>query len=133
LSKGSNRRPGEGFEDKFAAIFGDKPIQRGSYVQDPETGKLVPRGTFQRQDTNAPAVHGDIQDFVSPITREVITDRAQLRRHNEQHGVTNTADYSETFMKSRVQRRENERLGNNAQAKQERRDVIGAELHKRGY
>ena len=132
MSKGSNRRPGEGFEDKFAAIFGDKPISRGSYVQDPETGKLVPRGTYQREDTNAPAVHGDIEDFVSPITREVITDRAQLRRHNEQHGVTNKADYSDAFMAKRVKARENERLGHTAQAKQERVNTIRAELHRRG-
>ena len=132
MSKGSGRRPGKGFEDKYDEIFGNKPIQRGSFVQDPETGKLVPRGAFQRDDTNAPSVHGDIQDFVSPITREVISDRAQLRRHNREHGVTNSADYSESFMARRVEKRENERLGNNAQAKRERRDIIGAELHKRG-
>ena len=35
MSKGSDRRPGEGYGDKYAQIFGDKPIKRGSYVQDP--------------------------------------------------------------------------------------------------
>lgn len=133
MSKGSDRRPGEGYEDKYAKIFGDKPIKRGSYVQDPETGKLVPRGTYQRVDTNAPAVHGDIQDFMSPITREIISDRGQLRRHNEKHGVTNSADYSKSFLNGRVKKREQERLGDTAQAKQERRNIIGAELTKRGY
>ena len=70
------------------------------------------------------------------ITREIISDRGQLRRHNEKHGVTNSADYSKSFLNGRVKKREQERLGDTAQAaqaKQERRNIIGAELTKRGY
>jgi len=132
MSKGSDRRPGNGFEDKYSAIFGEKPIKRGSYVQDPKTGKLVPRGTYERAEVNAPAVHGDVADFVSPISRELITDRAQLRRHNEKHGVTNTADFSSAYIAERARKRQSESLGTTAQAKKERMNLIRSELDKRG-
>ena len=34
-----------------------------------------------------------LEPFKSPITGEIISNREQLRAHNKQHGVTNSADY----------------------------------------
>ena len=110
-----------------------------SWVQtdeiDPKTGrcKMVPKHMYQREDPNAPFVQGDIVDFQSPITKEMITDRAQLRRHNAAHGVTNSEDYSEGFLKSRSMKREDEMMGRTAGAREERRALITKELIKHGY
>ena len=125
MSKGSNRRPGGGFEDNFDNIFGKKEVQRGRFIQHPETGKLIPAADYVRPDTNQSAyVMGDIVGFVSPIDRTLIDDRGKLRRHNAKHGVTNSADYSTEHFKKHEIRMKNEREGNTAQAKQERVAVI---------
>lgn len=39
-----------------------------------------------------PAILGDIEPFVSPIDGSVITGRAALRAHCQQHGVVPTAE-----------------------------------------
>ena len=133
MSKGSNRRPGKGFEDRFAEIFGDKPVQRGRFIQHPETGKLIPADEYVRPDTTKSAyVMGDINPFVSPISKELIDDRGKLRRHNKRHGVTNVADYSPDHFKKAEINRKNEREGRTAQAKRERVETIKAAMHKHG-
>jgi hypothetical protein len=38
-------------------------------------------------------VQGDIQSFVSPVDRSVISDRAQLREHNKRNGVVNYHEF----------------------------------------
>ena len=88
---------------KFDTIFGDKPIQRGVFVQD-ESGAFVPKGLANENSVNAPMIMKPL-NFVSPITREVISSRAQLARHNKTHGVTNSADYSGGY----IERKANER------------------------
>ena len=103
-----------------------------TWVQCPDTGKFIPKEQYQRVDVNAPAVHGDVKDFVSPITKEVITDRGQLREHMRQHGVTNSADYSESFLKSRSAGRAADMQGTTEKARQERRELISRELTHRG-
>jgi hypothetical protein len=132
MSKGSNRRPGSGFEENFDAIFGQKKVERGSFVQDPHTGKLVPKSDYQRVDPDAPYVQGDIEAFKSPIDGTIIDDRAKLRRHNAQHGVTNSADYSPEYLHKRRLAREAEMLGTTRQAKQERINLIKQKLHEAG-
>ena len=131
--KGSNRRNGDGFEDNYDAIFGNKEVQRGRFIQHPETGTLVPAADYVRPDTNKSAyVMGDIQDFVSPIDRTLIDDRGKLRRHNKKHGVTNTADYSPAHFEKKQREMKNEREGNTPQAKQERVETIKWAMHKHG-
>jgi hypothetical protein len=132
MSKGSNRRPGKGFEDNFEAIFGKKKVERGSFIQDPETGKLVPKSEYVQRDPDAPYLQAGFNDFTSPIDGSVITDRAQLRDHNRRHGVTNSADYSPEYMRKRVAQREADRLGQTKQAKQERVDLIKETLKRAG-
>lgn len=100
--KNTQQKVSKKFDDNYDKIFGDKRAAKGSYIQDPETGRLVPRGEYVRKDTNkAPAVMGDLQDFVSPIDKTLISDRGQLRRHMAEHGVTNSADYSPQFIENK--------------------------------
>jgi hypothetical protein len=47
-----------------------------------------------------------LEPFNSPIDGSIISCRSQLRAHNEKHGVTNMADYSEECMKSNKHKRE---------------------------
>jgi len=131
--KGSNRRPGKGFEDNFATIFGHDRVERGSYVQHPETGKLIPREEYVRpSNTEYPSVHGQIETFVSPIDGSVISDRSHLREHNKKHGVTDSRDYSPEFMAKRSAARESELKGTTRQAKAERVELIKEKLWKAG-
>jgi len=104
----------------------------GSWVQDPKTGKLVPKNEYRRKDDGGLYIHGDLESFVSPITNEIISDRRQLREHNREHGVTNSADYSEEFMLKRSQERNNNIVGNTPQARKERIELIKHELDKHG-
>ncbi len=128
MSKGSKRRPGT----NYSANYKSSRVKGGSWVQDPETGKLVPKSEYVRPVVDAPAVHGDFKEFVSPITKELIDDRGKLRRHNIKHGVTNSADYSEQYLQKRSQARVNEMTGNTPQAKAERIAMLNHELTKAG-
>lgn len=124
------------FEENFTAIFGDKPIERGSWVQDSETGKLIPKSEANLHDPDAPAVHGGIESFVSPIDGTLIDDRAKLRAHNTKHGVTNINDYGDNNGREYFERKrgERERLlsGNTRQSKEERVETIKRAMAKHG-
>lgn len=78
-------------------------MARKSYVYDPEKGELVPKEEYQ-----APAsrliVMPDIPDFVSPVDGSIVHGRKSLREHNKQHGVTNSADFKETWEKQANER-----------------------------
>lgn len=130
MSKGSGRRPGEGYEDAHERIFGKKEVQKGRYIQDPITHKLIPAAKYQAQEegANAPVVHGDMDSFVSPIDGTLIDDRGKLRRHNAAHGVTNSADYSPEYLK-----RQRDKNGpTNREAKQERVNALKKAMHEHG-
>ena len=102
-----------------------------TYVQDKNTGKFVLKGT-ETDDGRWPVVHGDIEPFISPITKEVISDRGQLRRHNAKHGVTDSRDYSDEFIAKRAKQRDDTMTGNNPQAKRERVELLNQALRERG-
>lgn len=104
-----------------------------AWVQHPTTGKFIPKELYDREDVNAPYVQGDVKDFISPITKEMITDRGQLRRHMQQYGVTRSEDYSEDFLKKRSKARDDKMTGNTPQAKAERREALNRALEKGGY
>jgi hypothetical protein len=94
------------FDSNFDAIFGaPKPVVRGSFVQDPATGKMVPRGTIQTTSVNAPSIMKPLQDFQSPIDGRIISSRQQLAAHNKQHGVTNASDYSPNYIENKAHER----------------------------
>jgi len=102
-----------------------------TYVQDKVTKKFVLKGT-ESQVNDAPIIQNDIEPFVSPITRKLITSRSQLRRHNQIHGVTDSRDYSHEFLMKRSQERINNMTGNTPEAKAERRELINKELRRHG-
>lgn len=109
-------------------------MSRTTYVWDSASGELVLKGAANSGYVpDAPVVHGDIEDFVSPITKEVIHDRGQLRAHNKRHGVTDSRDYSKDFMEKREKQRHDEITGNNPRAKQERIELINRTLQRNGY
>lgn len=95
-------------------------MTRQTWVQDPVTGKLIPKEDYRRARSDAPYIQGDIDNFVSPIDGTVITDRGQLRRHMAAHGVTNSADYSPAFLLDRSKKRNESMNGDTPQDKAER-------------
>jgi hypothetical protein len=85
----------------------------------PVKQKMVDKGTEQRLDANgAPMVIPPLKPFISPVTGEEITCREQLRRHNREHGITDSRDYSRAYLEERRK----ERL--DAQAREGRADRI---------
>jgi hypothetical protein len=119
----------EKFNDNFEQIFGaSKPIKRGSYVQDPTTGKMVLRGTLEpKARVNAPMVHNGLKEFVSPIDKSVISTRKQLAEHNKKHGVTNSSDYSNGYIEGRARKRIDE---GQAYLKKTRREEVTAAVDR---
>ena len=87
---------------------------------------------IRRPDGASATIQGDIEPFVSPISGKTITSRSLLRDHNREHGVTDSRDYSDSFLAGRSEQRVNEMTGNTSAAKQERRDLIMKELAKHG-
>jgi len=77
-------------------------------------------------------IQDDIEPFISPITREVITSRSKLRQHNKEHGVTDSRDYGHEFMLKRSHERVNRMTGNNPEAKAERIECVKQTLEKFG-
>lgn len=85
--KGSDMRPTdhEAFASNFDRIFSGG-AKRGSYIQDPETGKLVPKEEYYAPSTvNAPMVMNDIGGYKSQVTGEWIASRSQHREHLKTH------------------------------------------------
>ena len=108
-------------------------MTRKTWVQDPHTGKLVPKHEYvRRSGPETAAVQGDIEPFVSPITGQTITSRSVLRSHNREHGVTDSRDYSSEFMLDRANKRAAAALGQTPEAKQDRINLIRKELDKYG-
>ena len=107
-------------------------MSRQSWVQDPDTGKLVPKDEWNRQVPESAAIMGDIEPFISPIDGSAITSRSKLRTHNTKHGVTNSRDYSSEYMQKRSGQRITEMTGRTPQATAERRELLKRELDKHG-
>jgi hypothetical protein len=76
------------------------------YIQHPITLKLVPADEYYRPKEASHAVFGDIESFVSPVDGAVITDRKQLREHNERNGVVSYSEYSPEFIEKQKKKRE---------------------------
>ena len=102
------------------------------YIQDRATGKLVeaPRVRVVVQD--APAVVGDIEPFVSPVDRTLITGRRALRSHQRRHGVAQHGEYGENNGQAFFERAEKDRreraLSNTREDRQQRISAIARAL-----
>lgn len=80
--KGSDQRPTDkdAFDKGFDAIFGNKRAERGSFVFDKETNKLIPKSEYYgSSEVNAPAVMADIQPYRNMVDGKMITSRSHHR------------------------------------------------------
>lgn len=102
------------------------------WIQHPETGKLVPAEEYFRPAADAPMIMGDIDPFVSPIDKSVISSRAKLRAHNKRHGVTDMRDYGDDWFARKAEERARTVRGETAAAKQERIEALRAAIEKSG-
>jgi hypothetical protein len=105
------------------------------WIQDSETGEMVPREKWIEHKyggERAPAVHGDIEAFRSPIDGSIIDDRGKLRAHNKKHGVTNCADYSQDWFDKKASERESVMRGDSIKAKRERQETIKDAIQRHG-
>lgn len=100
-------------------------MARYRQVYDPETKTSTFVEIQQEKRTSRHFVHGDIQPFRSPIDGKEISDRRQLREHNERHGVTNSQDYSKEFLAKRNKERSDRMTGNT----KENHHAIGQALY----
>lgn len=102
MSKGSNRRPTdhEKFSESYDRIFSGK-ASRGSYVQDPKTGKLVPKEEFVDESESHVYVLGDIQPYKSIHNGEIISSRSQHREHLKRHGLYEIGNDIDAHMKQK--------------------------------
>lgn len=103
-----------------------------TYVQDAVTKKFVLKGTETDMGGAGYSIQGDIEPFISPITKEVITGRAALRAHNKKHGVTDSRDYSPETMQRLSRERDDRATGNTPAAKRERLEAINEALRRHG-
>lgn len=76
------------------------------FIQHPITHELVPAEEYERPNERHHLVQSDIEPFISPIDKTIISSRAHLREHNRKHNVTNAADYSTEYIeKKKAERR----------------------------
>ena len=97
---------------------------RQTWVQDPETGKMIPKEEYNRGRDYSCYIQGDIESFISPVDGRVISDRSHLRAHNREHDVTDVRDYSHEFMLKRSGERIARLQGRTEEDRQERREMI---------
>jgi hypothetical protein len=96
-----------------------------SYVQDPETGKLVPKSQYRHPQTRvAPDIMQTFEPFTSQIDNRKISNRDALKAHNREHQVTNIQDYGPDWFKRHEKQRQEQHHIKSSEAKQRRRESI---------
>ena len=98
-----------------------------SWIQDPVTGKLIPRDRYHRPDTRQCHIMKPLDPFKSPIDGRHITCRSKLRDHNLEHGVTNQADYSNGYIERRAKAKH---AAQHKQAKVDRVETIQRAMYQ---
>ncbi|MDB4312064.1 hypothetical protein N9937_01410 [bacterium] len=106
-------------------------MSRRSWVQCPDTGKLIPKEEWNAGHGRASYIMGDIDPFVSPIDGRLISGRVALRQHNAEHGVTDSRDYSPDYIAKRAAERGVRAKGQTKQDKHERINLIRKALDER--
>lgn len=105
-------------------------IKGGHWVWDSELGHLVSRETFKRPENDTPAIHGDIEAFVSPIDQTVVSGRKQLRQHMRDNGVTDSRDYSQDHYDKHATQRKQALNGELPEQRRERLDSIKRAIYE---
>ena len=80
-----------------------------SWIQDPKTGKLIPKEEYVREGPKSAYVQGDIEGFVSPVDGTVISDRRALREHNARNNVVNAGAFGDNEGRAYYERKAKER------------------------
>jgi hypothetical protein len=127
------------YREKYVKIFGNhtRP-QTGSWIRHPDTGEMVPKSEYTPtlRGSSCPSILKGIKEFVSPVDGSTISDRGQLRRHNEKHGVANPGEYGANDGAKYFERKAGERqialAGDSPKAKRERVDTIKQAMHQHG-
>lgn len=103
-----------------------------SWIQDPNTGKLIPKEEYYASRDRTYYIQGDIEQFVSPVDGSVISDRRALREHNRRNNVVPAGAYGENEGAAYYARKKKEREQSfsNPAAKRERRDAINRAIEK---
>lgn len=57
------------------------------YIQDPESGELIPAEQYVRPSQNLHFVMDDIKPYQSPLNGQMVTSRSQHRELMRRHGV----------------------------------------------
>ena len=101
-------------------------VKAGRWVWDSRISKLVPRDEYYRnkEQSTPPVLTPGLEPFTSPIDGSVITDRAQLRRHNAKHGVTDPRDYGDGWFDRKAKERESVLRSDTEAARRERVNTI---------
>lgn len=97
---------------------------RKSYVQvkTDDGYKFVDKAEIAQKDRGLTVI-GDLDDFVSPVTREVIHGRAGLRKHMREHNLAHADDFKEHW-KTKAKER-----ANHSKSRSERNSRIEALKH----
>jgi hypothetical protein len=80
---------------------------RRSWIVNPNPPhNLIPKDEYVPERERGLTIMPDLPDFVSPIDGKVVKGRKGYREHCRQHGVTNPADYKETWAKAAQERKQ---------------------------
>jgi len=71
-----------------------------------------------------------IEEFKSNVDGSIISDRKQLADHNKRNGVTNSADYSESYMNNK---RSSMAASQEREDKTQRIEALKQTMRTRGY
>lgn len=92
-----SKKAAKSFGENYSKIFGNKkPESKGKYIQDPETGSLLPASEFyarqaareeskRSKSIHMPAVHW-FKPYASPTTGEIIDSPNKEREHLKVNG-----------------------------------------------
>lgn len=95
-----------------------------SWVQDPETGKFIPKEEWRDKSSGKLYIQPVMEPFKSPIDGRIIRDRAQLAQHNREHGVTDSRDYSQDHFYKKAKERKAALNGTTREARQQRIEML---------
>jgi hypothetical protein len=101
-----------------------------SWVQDPNTGKLIPKDEYVPKGASRHEIMVDIEPFVSPVDGSFISSRSQLREHNKRHGVTNIRDYGDGYFERKAHERNEVLQGKTPQSRKERIEALREAIAK---
>lgn len=87
------------YGDNFERIFGSEKERK----ERKERADMVNIENHKHQAARSKSAYimKPIEAFKSNIDGSIISDRKQLADHNKRNGVTNSADYSESYMNNR--------------------------------